>query len=515
MTRLRLVGWPLLTPALSEQASICTRCARTLRHNKTITQRLATSATLTPRRHISGSRPVRQTAQELDGRYFWANGAESRVAGIRSNWTEATKAETQKTAAEAVAQAESITTTTTTQQQPLDTPSPRPRRGRQTGPDGLVPELPPDASSALSSIAAQAAPTSLRRRMATYLALTKPRLAFLVVLTTTASYSLYPVPSLLSTAATHTPSLSSLTLLFLTTGTFSTIACANTLNMLFETNHDAKMTRTRNRPLVRKLVSPRAAVLFALAAGATGTAILWYGVNPTTAMLGAANAVLYACIYTPLKRIHPINTWIGAIVGGIPPLMGWCAAGGHYITSASSSPLSLTDEASALLFSSASAGGWLLAALLFAWQFPHFNALSHPIRHEYFAAGYRMLVSLNPAMNTRVALRYSLLMFPICIGLSYVNVTDKYFVITSSAINSWMAYEAFRFWRSGGGESKTAILTARSLFWASVWHLPLVLVLAMAHKKGLWDGVVRSFKGVLGLADDDDDEEWEWVDEDE
>ncbi|THZ13718.1 UbiA prenyltransferase [Aureobasidium pullulans] len=511
MTRLRLLGWSLLTPGLSEQSAICTRCVRKLGEKQTFTQRLATSATA--RRHISGSRTVRQTAQELDGRYFLANGFESRIAGIRTNWTEARKVQTDKTAAPAESVSiETKTTTTTTTDQTLDTPSPRPRRRRQSGTDGVVPELPQDASSALSSIAASAAPLSFRRRMATYLALTKPRLAFLVVLTTTASYSLYPVPSLLSTAATHTPSLSSLTLLFLTTGTFSTIACANTLNMLFESNHDAKMTRTRNRPLVRGLVSSRAAVVFALAAGAVGTGILWYGVNPTTAMLGAANAVLYACIYTPLKRIHPVNTWIGAIVGGIPPLMGWCAAGGHYITS--SSPQSLADEASALLFSPASAGGWLLAALLFAWQFPHFNALAHPIRHEYFAAGYRMLVSLNPRMNTRVALRYSLLMFPICIGLSYVNVTDRYFVVTSSAINGWMAYEAFRFWRSGGGETKTAVLTARGLFWASVWHLPLVLVLAMAHKKGLWDGVYRSVKGLLGYPDDEEDE-WEWVDEDE
>ncbi|KAI5199778.1 UbiA prenyltransferase [Aureobasidium subglaciale] len=434
------------------------------------------------------------------------------MAGLRSNWTEARKSEelktTTTTTSATTSQADAITTTA---EQALDSPSPRPRRRRKTANDDIVPELPQDASSALSSIAASAAPLSLRRRMATYLALTKPRLAFLVVLTTTASYSLYPVPSLLSTAATHTPSLSSLTLLFLTTGTFSTIACANTLNMLFETNHDAKMSRTRNRPLVRGLVSSRSAVVFALAAGAVGTGILWYGVNPTTAMLGAANAVLYACIYTPLKRIHPINTWIGAIVGGIPPLMGWCAAGGHYMTS--SSPQSLLDEASALLFSPASAGGWLLAALLFAWQFPHFNALAHPIRHEYLAAGYRMLVSLNPRMNTRVALRYSLLMFPICIGLSYVNVTDRYFILTSSAINGWMAVEAFRFWRSGGGESKQAVLRARGLFWASVWHLPIVLVLALLHKKGLWDGVVRSAKHILGLGDGEEEDEWEWVDE--
>jgi protoheme IX farnesyltransferase len=453
-------------------------------------------------------------ASEMDERYFWAN----------DGFDVLKKRKEEKTINKTRPATETNMTRTRQEQAEEKGPLRAVRRRRQaattttTGDSGIVPELPQDASSALSTMAASAAPTSLRRRMATYLALTKPRLAFLVVLTTTASYSLYPVPSLLSTAATHTPSLSSLTLLFLTTGTFSTIACANTLNMLFETTHDAKMTRTRNRPLVRGLIGPRAALAFALAAGATGTAILWYGVNPTTAVLGAANAVLYACIYTPLKRFHPINTWIGAIVGGIPPLMGWCAAGGHYITTSSSSSsatttLSLTDEAKALLFGPAAAGGWLLAALLFAWQFPHFNALSHPIRHDYLAAGYRMLVSLNPRMNTRVALRYSLLMFPICFGLSHVGVTDRWFVLSSSVMNGWMVYEACRFWSSGGGEGKRAVKTARGLFWASVWHLPIVLVLAMAHKKGLWDGVLVGLRRWLGYEEEEEGEEWEYEDE--
>lgn len=329
------------------------------------------------------------------------------------------------------------------------------------------------------------------------------------MLTTTASYSLYPVPSLLSASATHTPSLSTLTLLFLTTGTFSTIASANTLNMLFEPAHDAKMSRTRNRPLVRGLIKPRSAVLFAVATAIAGAGILYYGVNPTTAALGTGNIVLYAFIYTPMKRLSIINTWVGAVVGAIPPLMGWCAAGGQYATFSSSSP-TFGEEFSTLLFTPQATGGWLLASLLFAWQFPHFNALSHPIRTEYLNAGYRMMVSYYPRLNARVALRYSVVMFPICVGLSYYGVTDRGFVLTSSAVNAWMVREAWRFWRSGGGEGALAAKSARGLFWASVWHLPIVLVLALVHKKGLWEGV---WNGVFGDGEVDEEGEWEYEDE--
>ena len=199
------------------------------------------------------------------------------------------------------------------------------------------------------------------RLLTTYLSLSKPRLSFLVVLTATAAYSLYPVPGLLSPAATAAPSLSTLTLFFLTTGTALCSSAANALNMLFEPQHDAKMSRTRNRPLVRKLISPTGALVFAVLCGTVGTAALYYGVNPTTAFLGAANIVLYAGIYTPMKRMSVVNTWVGAIVGGIPPLMGWAAAAGQCAHDGTWQELLLGEE---------SVGGWLLAGLLFAWQFP-------------------------------------------------------------------------------------------------------------------------------------------------
>ena len=334
----------------------------------------------------------------------------------------------------------------------------------------------PDAPSRLTSLSSALPKTSLRRRFALYLSLSKPNLSFLIVLTTAASYAIYPVNPLLTSTATASPTLSALTLVFLTSGTALCSASANALNMLFEPEHDAKMSRTRNRPLVRGLLTKRAALVFAIATAVLGTAALYSGVNPTVAGLGALNIFLYAGVYTPMKRVSVLNTWVGAVVGGIPPLMGWAAAAGQ-AASGDGGPADL-------LLGEKNIGGWLLAALLFAWQFPHFNALSWGIRDEYKAAGYRMLVSFKPKMNARVALRYSLLMFPICVGLSAYCVTDPYFVITSSVANAWMARAAIQFWKHEGFKG-----TARGLFWASVWHLPVVMVLAMAHKKGLWDGL--------------------------
>ncbi|KAI9660427.1 MAG: Protoheme IX farnesyltransferase, mitochondrial [Bathelium mastoideum] len=368
--------------------------------------------------------------------------------------------------------------------------------------------IPPDASSRLSTLSSSLPTDSLRRRLAAYLSLSKPRLSFLIVLTTTASYAIYPMPTILLPSATAAPSLSPLILLFLTTGTALASASANALNMLYEPDSDAKMTRTRNRPLVRGLLSRRAALLFAAATAATGTLALYYGVNPTVAALGLANIVLYAGVYTPLKRLSVLNTWAGALVGAIPPLMGWAAAAGQCASSYRSADGVLVPEPGwqelLLAPDGSSVGGWLLAALLFAWQFPHFNALSHSIREEYRTAGMRMLCWVSPKANARIAFRYALFMFPICFGLSYYGITDWGFVATSGVVNTWMMVEAWKFWKRTGERG-----SARGLFWASVWHLPIVLVLAMAHKKGLWE---RVWNGAFGQsleydADDGAEEE--------
>ncbi|PBP18190.1 hypothetical protein BUE80_DR010741 [Diplocarpon rosae] len=272
--------------------------------------------------------------------------------------------------------------------------------------------LPQNSSSNLSTAAASAPSNSLRRLISVLLSLSKPRLSVLVVLTACASYSLYPVPELLLPSATATPSLSPLTFLFLTTGTTLCAASANAFNMLYEPKWDAMMSRTRNRPLVRGLISTKGAALFAALAGIGGTAALYFGVNPTVSFLGALNI--------------------------------------------------------------------------------------------YKNAGYRMLCWVNPARNGRVALRYSLLFFPICIGLCYFNVTEWTFAVASAPVNIYLLREAVRFWKLEGHKG-----SARGLFWASVWHLPVVMILAMVEKKGMWQRVWSAVMGEPALEDED------WIEEDE
>ncbi|KAI1400255.1 mitochondria protoheme IX farnesyltransferase [Hypoxylon fuscum] len=355
--------------------------------------------------------------------------------------------------------------------------------------------LPPDASSTLTTESTKHPANSLRRQISLLLSLSKPRLTVLVVLTAMAPYALYPVPAFLSPSiGLDTPSLSPLTLTFLTTGTALCSASANALNMLYEPAWDGKMSRTRNRPLVRGLISERKALVFAILAAFAGVGSLYFGANPTVAFLGAANIALYAGVYTPMKRVSWLNTWVGAVVGGIPPLMGWAAAAGESATGDGSfRELLLTPDA---------IGGWLLATLLFAWQFPHFMALSWPIREEYKAAGHKMLCWVNPARNARVALRYSLAFFPLSVALCAAGVTEWSFAVTSLPVNYWLARGAVRFWKHEGYKG-----SARGLFWASVWHLPAIMVLALVQKKGMWGRVWRSVVGEPDL-EDEDDEDW-------
>ncbi|GMM32429.1 protoheme IX farnesyltransferase [Martiniozyma asiatica (nom. inval.)] len=286
--------------------------------------------------------------------------------------------------------------------------------------------------------------------------LTKPSLTFLIMLSSICSYTLAP-------GSTDIITFTSLTL-----GTLLASGAANAINMGREPAFDSQMTRTSSRPVVTGLVTPKEAFSFATITGTLGCTILYFGVNPIVSGLGFLNIVLYSWLYTSLKRKSIINTWVGAVVGAIPPLMGWGACS------------SLEDP-----------GAWCLALLLYAWQFPHFNSLSHNIRKEYKRAGYVMTAFVNPMLNARVSLRYSLAMFPICIAMSYFGVCDQWFILDSSIVNGWMTYMSARFWweqrRTSGKGGAIADMWAKKTFWSSIWHLPLVLVLAMLHKQGQWD----------------------------
>ncbi|MCJ1485941.1 Protoheme IX farnesyltransferase, mitochondrial [Schaereria dolodes] len=476
--------------------SICIRCLARLASPKSNAKRRPFSVSPLSR-DLASARPSRQQVSRR--KYFSANDFVGR-SGSSALYPAALDLPREEVTVGGVVQRQSTirpqTLSEAAHEETITRPAPQQPASMQgkEGSDPVEerePKVPLDASSRLSTLSSALPPTSIRRILTTYLSLAKPRLSFLIVLTTAAAYSLYPVPAVLLPSTTIAPSLSTLTLLFLTTGTALCCASANALNMLLEPQHDAKMSRTRNRPIVRGLIGKRGALIFAGAAGMLGIGDLWFGVNPTVAFLGALNIFLYAGVYTPMKRISVLNTWVGAIVGGIPPMMGWAAAAGQSAVGSGN-----WEE---LLLGADNVGGWLLAGLLFAWQMPHFAALSWMVREEYKNAGYRMLCWTNLAMNGRVALRYSLLLFPICAGLTWYGVTDQGFLLTSSAVNMWIVREAYRFWRRKGQKG-----SARGLFWASVWHLPVMMVLAMGHKKGLWEGIWRRIVGEEG----DDDDVW-------
>ncbi|XP_060108896.1 protoheme IX farnesyltransferase, mitochondrial [Heteronotia binoei] len=275
--------------------------------------------------------------------------------------------------------------------------------------------------------------------------LSKIKLTALVVSTASAGFVMAPVPFDLTC------------FLLASLGTGLSSCAANSINQFFEVPFDSNMNRTKNRPLVRGQISPLFAVSFAVSCAVPGLVLLTLGVNPLTGALGAFNIVLYTCCYTVLKRISIVNTWVGAVVGAIPPIMGWTAATGCL-----------------------DAGALVLGGILYSWQFPHFNALSWSLREDYSRGGYCMMSLTHPAMCRRVALRNCFALIGLSSVAPILNVTTWTFPIISLPINMYISYLGFRFHRDADRSS------SRKLFFCSLWHLPLLLLLMLTCKKSLY-----------------------------
>ncbi|KAK4688096.1 ATP-binding cassette, subfamily B (MDR/TAP), member 10, partial [Tremellales sp. Uapishka_1] len=343
-------------------------------------------------------------------------------------------------------------------------------------------------------------PFNLRRLITVYSQLSKRNLSILMVLTATTGLALSPLP------------LSIPLLLNLTIGTFLTSAAANTFNQILEVPLDAQTPRTRVRPLASRRITVFHAAVFGTVCTLLGGGILYYGCNPTTAVLGIGNLILYAGIYTPMKRFSVSNTWIGALVGAITPLMGWTATGGSLWPTASQ-PLQFNFPFSETFNSDLPnpLTPLVLGLLLFSWQFPHFNALSHLIRPFYALSGYPMLSVLSPRLNALVSLRHAILLVPICAILAPLSGSvDWSFALTSAAPNAFFVQSAWQFYKV------TTEGRARRLFWISLWYLPAVLGLMMVHKEvGDWWAArtrVREWEDEKAIMrssdwDDDDDDE--------
>ncbi|XP_007483442.1 protoheme IX farnesyltransferase, mitochondrial isoform X3 [Monodelphis domestica] len=277
--------------------------------------------------------------------------------------------------------------------------------------------------------------------------LSKIKLTALVVSTASAGFVLAPVPFDLQC------------FLLASVGTGLASCAANSINQFFEVPFDSNMNRTKNRPLVRGQISPLLAVSFAICCAVPGITLLTWGINPLTGVLGTFNIFLYTCCYTPMKRISIANTWVGALVGAIPPVMGWTAATG-----------------------SLDAGALLLGGILYSWQFPHFNALSWNLREDYSRGGYCMMSVTHPAMCKRVALRYCLALFGLSVLAPLLKVTTWTFPIISFPINLYISYLGFRFYKDSDR------ISSRKLFFCSLWHLPLLLLLMLTCKQSFVGG---------------------------
>lgn len=276
-----------------------------------------------------------------------------------------------------------------------------------------------------------------------YLKLSKIKLTSLVVATTMAGYALAPAPFDFYT----------FTMCSLGTGLVS--ATANTINQFFEVPFDSQMSRTKNRVLVRGHLTPVHAIAFAAVSGIIGLSILYHEVNGITAVLGTSNLVLYTLIYTPMKRISIANTWIGSIVGAIPPLMGWAGCSGTILTP----------------------GAWILPGILYAWQFPHFNALSWNLRPDYSRAGYRMMAVTNPDLCRKTTIRYTAVLMALCYLAPVLNVTHWWFALASTPLNASFLYLAWKFNKHSDSAN------SRKLFRFSLLHLPLLMMLIFSSKK--------------------------------
>lgn len=238
-------------------------------------------------------------------------------------------------------------------------------------------------------------------------------------------------------------------------GTALVASGAAALNQLLEREHDAKMRRTASRPLPSGRLQPVTVMLFGGVCSVAGLVYLASLVNLLTCVIGAVSLFSYLFIYTPLKRLTWLNTAVGAIPGGLPPLMGWAAARGEL-----------------------AGGGWALFAILAFWQIPHFFAIAWIYREEYAKAGFQMLPNVDPdgrrtAMQS-VSHALGLLTVSLCPFL--FRLAGGWYLAGAIVLGTSFLWCAIRFSR------ELNVSRARQLFFASIVYLPLLLILLVLDK---------------------------------
>jgi protoheme IX farnesyltransferase len=273
--------------------------------------------------------------------------------------------------------------------------------------------------------------------MRDYLELTKPRITLLILICAAVGYWFGCGASFHWTTLAHA-----------LLGTALLASGTSALNQWYEVDSDAKMRRTRRRPLPAGRIKRSYGLAFGLLLSAAGFADLWYGTNLLAAALGLFTLASYLLLYTPLKQRSPACTTVGAIPGAMPPLIGYAAAG-HGID----------------------AGALALFLILFVWQFPHFDAIAWMYRDDYARGGIRMLPVIDPdgESTARRIVVCSLLLIPISLVPPFLGMTGAVYAAAAIAAGLTVLYFGARL-----GRERT-LPRAHALLLATVFYLPALL----------------------------------------
>jgi protoheme IX farnesyltransferase len=279
---------------------------------------------------------------------------------------------------------------------------------------------------------------------ADYIALTKPRLNFLVVASSAAGYYL---------GGPSSPDFGAMAQAV--AGTALVAGGAAALNQVAERDTDAMMRRTRTRPLPDGRITMTDARVFGAALSLAGLLILATRANWLSAALALATLVVYLVVYTPMKLRTPMATLLGAIPGALPPLIGWTASHGNIAP-----------------------GGAALFAIVFLWQIPHFMAIAWLYRDDYALAGFPMLPVIDPEGRraARQALFYAAVLVPVSLLPTLAGVAGTAYFAAAIVLGAALLWLAMRFLMTRSDAS------ARALFYGSITYLPLLWIVMIANR---------------------------------
>lgn len=281
-----------------------------------------------------------------------------------------------------------------------------------------------------------------------YMMLIKFSLSFMVVFSAVVSYLLAPKVVEYDWA---------MIILLFTAGLMIT-GSANAVNQVVEKETDAMMKRTAKRPVASGRMSTTEGWTFAIVAGLAGVFILAYFFNMLSAVIAAISWFIYAFMYTPLKRVTAISVLVGAVPGALPCLIGWAAG---------------QDELSA--------GGWILFAIQFFWQFPHFWAIAWIAHKDYSSAGFKLMPSVEgpTKYSAMQAVIYSLVLVPVGV-LPYLSrmsgLVSFWIVLAANILMVWLCVTLYR---------KMTAQAARKVMFGSYIYLAVVLLALLADKNAL------------------------------